>query len=71
MAIKNQDAKHSNREQKGHVYNVSRSHCSKRIIKITFSFQDLLEQLFKLFDQERVQSLPQENWIEFLKERLM
>ncbi|XP_019771051.2 NADPH oxidase 5 isoform X2 [Dendroctonus ponderosae] len=32
--------------------------------------KDLLEQTFKLFDQDRTQSLPQENWIEFLKQRL-
>ncbi|RZC33532.1 NADPH oxidase 5 [Asbolus verrucosus] len=32
--------------------------------------QELLEQLFKLFDQDRDQCLPQENWIEFLKQRL-
>ncbi|KAJ8928441.1 hypothetical protein NQ314_019030, partial [Rhamnusium bicolor] len=31
---------------------------------------ELLEQLFKLFDQDRDQCLPQENWIEFLKQRL-
>ncbi|XP_060534326.1 NADPH oxidase 5 isoform X2 [Cylas formicarius] len=35
-----------------------------------FQSKDLLEQLFKLFDQDRAQSLPQENWIEFLKQRL-
>ncbi|XP_017774673.1 PREDICTED: uncharacterized protein LOC108561313, partial [Nicrophorus vespilloides] len=31
---------------------------------------DLLEQLFKLFDQDRDQKLIQESWIEFLKQRL-
>ncbi|XP_066245724.1 NADPH oxidase 5 isoform X1 [Euwallacea similis] len=32
--------------------------------------KDLLEQVFKLFDQERAQLLPQDDWIEFLKQRL-
>ncbi|KAJ8925948.1 hypothetical protein NQ315_009801, partial [Exocentrus adspersus] len=31
---------------------------------------ELLEQLFKLFDQDRDECLLQENWIEFLKQRL-
>lgn len=42
----------------------------KFIIILSFIFQELLEQLFKLFDQERNQYLLQENWIEFLKQRL-
>ncbi|XP_050305865.1 NADPH oxidase 5 [Anthonomus grandis grandis] len=33
--------------------------------------KDLLEQIFKLFDQDRKQFLPQDNWIEFLKQRLI
>lgn len=37
---------------------------------IIHCLQDLLEQLFKLFDQDRDQKLIQESWIEFLKERL-
>ncbi|CAG9835415.1 unnamed protein product, partial [Diabrotica balteata] len=32
---------------------------------------ELLEQLFKLFDQDRDQCLAQEDWIEFLKQRLI
>jgi hypothetical protein len=35
-----------------------------------FQGKELLEQLFKLFDQDRDQCLPQEHWIEFLKQRL-
>lgn len=33
-------------------------------------FQDLLERIFRLFDVERKDHLVQEDWFEFLKERL-
>ncbi|XP_072389152.1 NADPH oxidase 5 isoform X1 [Diabrotica undecimpunctata] len=36
-----------------------------------FQNKELLEQLFKLFDQDRDQCLAQEDWIEFLKQRLI
>ncbi|KAF7267617.1 hypothetical protein GWI33_019109 [Rhynchophorus ferrugineus] len=32
--------------------------------------KDLSELLFKLFDQDRSQTLPQEQWVEFLKQRM-
>ncbi|XP_074037293.1 NADPH oxidase isoform X2 [Leptinotarsa decemlineata] len=35
-----------------------------------FQSKELLEQLFKLFDQDRDHCLHQEDWIEFLKQRL-
>lgn len=40
------------------------------LLTLVVSFQDVLEQLFKLFDQDRDQCLQQEDWIEFLKQRL-
>ncbi|XP_017779285.1 PREDICTED: NADPH oxidase 5 [Nicrophorus vespilloides] len=43
---------------------------TKDTFRRLFQSQDLLEQLFKLFDQDRDQKLIQENWIEFLKQRL-
>jgi Ca2+-binding EF-hand superfamily protein len=33
-------------------------------------FQELLQKLFQLFDQDRDELLAQEDWVEFLKERL-
>jgi hypothetical protein len=33
-------------------------------------FQELLQRLFQLFDQDRDNQLVQEDWVEFLKERL-
>jgi hypothetical protein len=32
--------------------------------------QELLQRLFQLFDQDRDKLLVQEDWVEFLKERL-
>jgi Ca2+-binding EF-hand superfamily protein len=32
--------------------------------------QELLQRLFQLFDQDRDSLLVQEDWVEFLKERL-
>jgi hypothetical protein len=32
--------------------------------------QELLQRLFQLFDQDRDNLLVQEDWVEFLKERL-
>jgi hypothetical protein len=32
--------------------------------------QELLQRLFQLFDQDRDNQLVQEDWVEFLKERL-
>ncbi|XP_063908421.1 NADPH oxidase 5 isoform X3 [Zophobas morio] len=43
---------------------------SRDTFRRLFQGKDLLEQLFKLFDQDRDQALVQENWIEFLKQRL-
>ncbi|XP_056645958.1 NADPH oxidase 5 isoform X1 [Diorhabda sublineata] len=44
---------------------------SRESFRKLFQNKELLEQLFKLFDQDRDQCLAQEEWIEFLKQRLI
>ncbi|XP_068623953.1 NADPH oxidase 5 [Battus philenor] len=43
---------------------------SKESLHRTFQDEDLLDRIFRLFDVERKDHLVQEDWIEFLKERL-
>lgn len=46
------------------------NHCACKNLKIVVSFQDLLERIYRLFDPENEGYLVQEDWFEFLKQRL-